>query len=110
MNRSHQRTLTALALVALLGAVAVATQGVVVGLACAAPLLALALPLFFDRGERGIAQLAEALARPRDRSGRAPRRVRRPAGVRRGAAEMPRGGRLIAFSLAVRPPPRVLLT
>jgi hypothetical protein len=69
----------------------------------AAPLFLLAVPLLAGRyvGE-------ERLERLRRGRGAAPRR-RAPAGVRpstrRAAGLLPRGGRLIAESLAVRPPP-----
>ncbi|MDP2712990.1 MAG: hypothetical protein Q8O56_17405 [Solirubrobacteraceae bacterium] len=68
----------------------------------AAPVLALAFPLLAGRyvGEQQLARLAAAFRVAR----------RRPAAVLRCTASrpahrLPRGGRLIAFSLAVRPPP-----
>lgn len=67
-----------------------------------APVLVLALPLLAGRyvGEQQLARLAAAFVARR----------RRPAAalaptVRRASRSLPRGGRLIAASLAVRPPP-----
>lgn len=73
----------------------------------AAPLLALLAPLLAGRyvGERQIQRLAAA---------RVPRahtvaRARRSSPIRRAPrALVPRGGRLLATSLAVRPPPAVV--
>jgi hypothetical protein len=69
----------------------------------AVPVLLFALPLLAGRyvGEERLARLAAAFAPPR----------RRPAGslpttARRTLCALPRGGHLIAASLAVRPPPR----
>ena len=68
----------------------------------AAPVLAFALPLLAGRyvGEEQLARLVAAYLGAR----------RRPAvtiapHARRGPRRLPRGGRLIAASLAVRPPP-----
>ena len=68
----------------------------------AAPALVFALPLLAGRfvGEEQLARLAAAFHVAR----------RRPAGtihsrVRRAPRRLPRGGRLIATALAVRPPP-----
>jgi hypothetical protein len=68
----------------------------------AAPVLVFALPLLAGRyvGEEQLARLAAAFVVAR----------RRPAAaimptVRRAPRDVPRGGRLIAASLAVRPPP-----
>jgi hypothetical protein len=74
----------------------------------AAPVLVFALPLLAGRyvGEEQLARLASAFVAAR----------RRPAAalvpsVRRASNDVPRGGRLIAASLAVRPPPaHALLT
>jgi len=68
----------------------------------AAPALVLALPLLAGRyvGEEQLARLAAAFVAP-------PRRAaatRVPAAAR-APRSLPRGGRLIACSLAVRPPP-----
>jgi hypothetical protein len=74
-------------------------------LAYATPLFLLAVPLLAGRyvGE-------ERLERLRGDSG-VPRRVPRPApaGARRSPVLLPRGGRLIAEALAVRPPPGLSL-
>jgi hypothetical protein len=72
----------------------------------AAPLFLLAVPLLAGRyvGE-------ERLERVRAGLGRAPLRGPRaetPPASRRLRASLPRGGRLIAHSLAERPPPAVL--
>jgi len=73
------------------------------GLVMLAPALAFALPLLTGRyvGERTIARVraARGLARPRRRLAAAPPR-RRPR-----LALVPRGGLLLASSLATRPPP-----
>ncbi len=76
----------------------------------AAPLLIVALPLIAGRyvGEDRIVRLARA-ARGRRRGERAPR-LSIPLAVRRATRAVPRGGRLIAHSLAVRPPPAALLS
>jgi hypothetical protein len=66
-----------------------------------APVLVFALPLLAGRyvGEEQIARLAAAhVAAPLRPAAAAPR-------TRRSASLLPRGGRLIAAALAVRPPP-----
>jgi hypothetical protein len=70
----------------------------------AAPVLVFALPLLAGRyvGEEQLARLAAAFLGVR----------RRPAATiasrsRRAGGRLPRGGRLIAAALAVRPPPAV---
>lgn len=55
-------------------------------------------------GEERLARLAAAMRPGRRRRGRAAR----PASPPSPRALMPRGGRLVATSLAVRPPPRLL--
>jgi hypothetical protein len=93
-------------LVALSLAVATLTLvGVHSDVLLALPVLLLAVPLLAGRyvGEERLARLAAAFAPPR----------RRPAGAlattaRRTPLAVPRGGRLIAASLAVRPPPASL--
>ncbi len=72
------------------------------GLLCLAPALALAATLWARRypGERLL--LSFAARRRRDR--RRPLRVPPPS--RMGALRVPRGGLLMGFALAVRPPPR----
>lgn len=68
----------------------------------AAPVLVFALPLLAGRyvGEERLARLAAAFLGPR----RLPAATIAPHG-RRTARRLPRGGRLIAAALAVRPPP-----
>lgn len=69
-----------------------------------APLLLIALPLVAGR-YFGEEHLARATARRRAERPRAARRIALPAGAVRTLAVLPRGGRLIAASLANRPPP-----
>jgi hypothetical protein len=75
-------------------------------LAFAGPLCLLALPLVAGRyvGEDALDRLR------RDRPARRRRLIARglPKGAQRVAVILPRGGRLIAEALAVRPPPRSL--
>jgi hypothetical protein len=73
----------------------------------AAPVLALLVPLLAGRyvGEEQIARLAAARA-PRTCPSRRSRRS--SAVLRAPRVLMPRGGRLLATSLAVRPPPTAL--
>jgi hypothetical protein len=68
----------------------------------AAPALVLALPLLAGRyvGEQRLARLAAAL----DCAPRRPAPALAP-NARRASHRLPRGGRLLACSLAVRPPP-----
>ena len=82
---------------------AAALWGLTEPLAYAGPLLAMLLPLLAGRfvGEDRIARLA---ARTRRRARRPQVLVARPAWLR-VAPSVPRGGRLIACGLAVRPPP-----
>jgi hypothetical protein len=72
-------------------------------LAFAAPLWLLTLPLVAGRyiGEDALERLRRG--RPKRRRPLASRAL--PRGVRRIAVLLPRGGRLIAEALAVRPPP-----
>ena len=72
-------------------------------LAYAAPLFLFAVPLLAGRyvGEERLERIRRFLYR---RPRRAPRGVA-PAARRRPPAALPRGGRLIAHSLAERPPP-----
>jgi hypothetical protein len=69
----------------------------------AAPLYLLAVPLLAGRyvGEERIERMRSGFRRAR----RVPPRAAAPAARRRLAAALPRGGRLIAHSLAERPPP-----
>jgi hypothetical protein len=75
------------------------------GLLCLAPVLLLAATLFARRypGERLLAALADR-RQSRQLRPRASRRSPRRPDVR-----VPRGGLLMAFALAVRPPPAALL-
>jgi hypothetical protein len=75
-------------------------------IAYAAPLLVVALPLVAGRyvGEERLRQMS-GLTRPRDR-----RVAAATPAVRRPAELVPRGGRLIAHSLAERGPPIPALT
>jgi hypothetical protein len=68
----------------------------------ALPALLLSLPLLAGRyvGEERLARLAAAFVSPRRR-----RNAQLTTCVRAGRRPLPRGGRLIAASLAVRPPP-----
>ncbi len=73
----------------------------------AAPLLALLAPLLAGRylGEEHIGRLAAARRAPREHT---VARARRSSAVLRAPLVLvPRGGRLLATSLAVRPPPAV---
>lgn len=74
-----------------------------------APLLLLMLPLLAGRyvGEERIARLAHVVRERR--RGRAPR-LAAPRTAPRAVPSVPRGGRLIASSLAVRPPPALALS
>lgn len=97
-----QRLLAGLALTALVWAVGAHLAGDGQGLLYLVPLFLLLAPLLLGRyvGEAGIARIA---ARPAPRR----RRVAAVAAPRSGPlrALTPRGRRLLAFSLAVRPPP-----
>jgi hypothetical protein len=68
----------------------------------AVPVLVLALPLLAGRyvGEEQLARLAAVFVAPRRRCA-----AKLASGARRAPRRLPRGGRLIAESLAVRPPP-----
>jgi hypothetical protein len=86
----------------LLGLMALTATGVHSDVLLAAPALVFVLPLLAGRyvGEDRLARLATAFAPVR----------RRPAGTLaptapRAPRALPRGGRLIASALAVRPPP-----
>ncbi len=88
-----------------IGLMALPLAGVHSDVLLAVPVLLLALPLLAGRyvGEQRLARLAAAFA---------PSRRRRPASVLRSGTPrspraLPRGGRLIAASLATRPPPRL---
>lgn len=109
MPRRDRRALVALTLLSLLGLLAESAGVLAPALLYAAPLLVIALPLIAGRylGEERIARLARAVQRRRRRGPVA--RVSAPAGALRALRVVPRGGRLIAHSLAVRPPPPALL-
>jgi hypothetical protein len=101
MTRRDRQLLFALAGLTL-GLASLTLVGVHSDLLLAAPALVFALPLLAGRyvGEEQLARLAAAFVAAR----------RRPAAqlvptVRRAVHRLPRGGRLIAASLAVRPPP-----
>ena len=100
------RPVAALALLVTLALAVVALAELDPGALCLLPALALLAPLLLRRypGERTLARLSAQTARgwQRPRSN-APSRQR----VR---AATPRGGLLLACSLAVRPPPRAALT
>jgi hypothetical protein len=103
MPRRDRHVLVALALLSLLCLLAEAAGLLAPALLYAAPLLIVALPLVSGRylGEERIARLARAVQRRR----RPVARLSTPARARRALRVVPRGGRLIASSLAVRPPP-----
>ena len=107
MTRRDRQLLLGLAALTLAIA-ALTLLGVHSDVLLAAPALVLALPLLAGRyvGEQQLARLAAAFdAAPRRATGTLAPTV--PAAPR----SLPRGGRLIACSLAVRPPPaRRLLT
>jgi hypothetical protein len=107
MPRRDRRVLVALTLLSSLCLLAEAAGMLAPTLLYAAPLLIVALPLIAGRyvGEERIVRLARAVGRRR----RPLARVALPAGTRRALRAIPRGGRLIASSLAVRPPPAALL-
>jgi hypothetical protein len=103
---SRRARYLALASCALAGALLLSSGivGVSAGLLFLAPAVLLALPLLTGRyiGAERLSRIAHA---------RSPRRRRRaPADLvpRAGGRVLPRGGLLIAASLAVRPPPSVL--
>jgi hypothetical protein len=95
-----------LALIALALAVALVQAATGVEVLWASPALVLALPLVAGRyvGERGIARLAARLVVPARRAARS-LSARLPRAPR---ALLPRGGSLLAASLAERGPPLAL--
>ena len=105
MPRRDRRVLVALTLLSSLCLLAEAAGVLAPALLYAAPLLLVALPLVAGRylGEGRIVQLARAVQQRRRR--RPVARASTPAGARWALRAIPRGGRLIAHSLAVRPPP-----
>src|SRR5215208_986206 len=103
MPARDQRLLKAAALVTSALLLLAALAGHPDQLVYAAPLFLLSVPLLAGRyvGEDKLERLRrEAPARRRTRS-----RSGAPSGARRTAVLLPRGGRLIAEALAVRPPP-----
>jgi hypothetical protein len=108
VSRRDRRVLVALTLLSSLCLLAEAAGVLAPALLYAAPLLIVALPLVAGRyvGEERIVRLAGMAGRRRRR---AEPRASAPAGTRRALRAVPRGGRLIAHSLAVRPPPAVAL-
>jgi hypothetical protein len=104
MPRRDLRVLVALTLLSSICLLAEAAGVLAPALLYAAPLLIVALPLIGGRyvGEERIVALARR-ARPERR--RASARIAAPVAARRSLRAIPRGGRLIAHSLAVRPPP-----
>jgi hypothetical protein len=106
MPRRDQRILLGLAALTLLLAVVQSATGINADVLLATPGLILLLPLLAGRyvGEDGIARLGRLLAPPRRRAVAA--RVTQPL---RAPRVLPRGGCLIAASLARRGPPAPLL-
>lgn len=105
MPSRHHRVLAVAAVASSLLVLVLALAGHPELLAYAAPVLVLALPLAAGRylGEERLERLRETPARrllP----------VAALAGPRRGASRLPRGGRLIAHSMAERGPPLGSLT
>lgn len=104
MTGRDQRLLVVLAAVAALWLMVAAALGATSGALYFAPLVTLLVPLLLGRyvGEEPLARLRERVARTLPR---ARREAARPASVRAPRALFPRGGRLLAAHLAVRPPP-----
>ena len=99
--------MTGLALTACALTLLVEALGAGAAFAYAAPVLLLLLPLLGGRYV-GAERLERMTLRARGRRRRVPP-LAAPAQTGRSAAPLPRGGRLIAFSLAVRPPPAAAL-
>jgi hypothetical protein len=102
VTRRDRQLLFALAGLSL-GLASLTLVGVHSDVLLAVPVLVFALPLFAGRyvGERQLARLVAGL----DARHRRPAAALEPT-VRRAPDGVPRGGRLLAVSLAVRPPPR----
>lgn len=103
--RRERITLLVMALVSPLVVVGMMSAGLDAGVLLATPSLLLVLPLLCGRyvGEDRIARIA---ARMRGSRSRPPRRgIPEPRTPRRPGPVLPRGGRLLATALAVRPPP-----
>lgn len=109
LGRRELRPLLAVALLGVALACVETFGGVHTSLLHLAPVVALLLPLLAGRyvGEERIAALAAAVARSR-RSRRHATAAPGPS-VRRPAADLARGGRLLGASLARRGPPRAAL-
>jgi hypothetical protein len=107
MPRRDRHVLVALTLLSCVCLLAESAGMLTPALLYAAPLLIVALPLIAGRyvGEERIVRLAQAVQRRRRRP---VARQSAPAGARWTLRAVPRGGRLIAHSLAVRPPPAAL--
>ena len=102
-----QRLMAALALLSSAVVLAACLLGAAAEIAYLAPVLVLAVPLLAGRfvGEERIARAVRARRR------RPVRALGGEVGVpRRTTVALPRGGRLIAASLAVRPPPLFALS
>jgi hypothetical protein len=108
MPRGERLFLTALAGAMSVLLLAAAAAGHTELLAYAAPVALVVLPLLGGRyvGEQRIARLRRRFAGRR--AGRLPLPAR-AVGWRTPAVHVPRGSALIAYGLAVRPPPRALL-
>lgn len=100
MDRRDIRVLLAACLLALLAAAAQSVVGLDTGLLFLAPAIVVALPLLAGRypGARRLARMRRA--QPRRWHGSTT-----PGALPGRERLLPRGGRLIAASLAVRPPP-----
>jgi hypothetical protein len=103
MPARDQRLLLSAALVSSVLLLLAAVAGHTDLLPYAAPLFLLAVPLLAGRyvGEERLERMRSGLRRAPLRAPRA----EAPPAIRRLAASVPRGGRLIAHSLAERPPP-----
>lgn len=104
MASREQRLLIASAAFCSIVALAAALLGLEQYLAFATPVLVLAFPLVAGR-YLGEARLTRLVARQRGRVSSRPRSAGIPSLHRRERVGPIRGGRLIAASLAVRPPP-----
>jgi hypothetical protein len=104
-SRDRHLLLGLAALTLALALAALTLVGVRSDVLLAVPVLLFALPLLAGRyvGEERLARLAAAFVPIRGRAAGSP-----ATAARRSPRALPRGGRLIAASLAVRPPPPVL--
>jgi hypothetical protein len=102
MNNHERRLTCGLFAVTAVWSLALAALGATAGVLFVAPALLLAVPLALGR-YLGEGALAAGVARRRTATPR-PRRASRPS-LRSARRAAPRGGRLIAFHLAKRPPP-----